>query len=189
MRFTVTTAPSVEPVSLAEAKEHLRVIHDDDDAYIELLITAARAYVEEHSARALCTQTITLKLPRFPARIELPRPPLASVTSITYVDGDGTTQTLSSSNYRVSTSGEPGFIDPAYNISWPTTRDIADAVTVVYVAGYGAAAAVPSLVKQAIKLMVAHLYETREPVNVGNIVTEIPRAMQSLLGLISWGDR
>lgn len=189
MRFTVTTAPTVEPVTLADLKEHLRVIDDDEDAKIEAILTASRAYVEEHTGRALCTQTITLKLDRFPCRIELPRPPLASVTSITYVDQNGTTQTLSADSYRVSTSGEPGTIDPAYNTAWPSTRAISDAITIVYVAGFGAAAAVPPLYVHAIKLMASHLFDNPSPINVGNIVTPLPHGLSALLGLVSWGDR
>lgn len=94
--------------------------------------------------------------------IHLPRPPLMSVTSIQYVDTTGETQTLDPSLYIVDASQEPGRITPAYGKMWPATRHQIAAVTVTYVAGYGAdASSVPARLQQRIMNHVAYCYENR----------------------------
>lgn len=173
MRYALTLVapPTAEPVTLAEAKAQLKVDASADDALITSLITAARQQAEETGAfgfshgRALVTQTLALFLDGFPdadGAIEVPRPPLASVTSITYVDTAGTTQTLASSDYTVDAKSKPGRVAPAFGKSWPATRDVINAVTVTFDAGYGTAAAVPESIKREIKALLVHLYERRE---------------------------
>ena len=191
----IVTEPTAEPITTAEAKAHLRVDIADDDTLIAALVKAARRWCEEATNRAFVTQTWDLRLDHFPgwgswrgpyadlASVEIlvPISPLASVTSITYVDTDGTSQTLATAKYTVDSASEPARIVPAYGESWPDTRDVPNAVTVRFVAGYGAATAVPERIKAAIKLMVASLYENREPVNIGNIVTPIEFTLSALL--------
>lgn len=172
-----TVAPATEPLSLADAKLHLRVVSDDDDDLITALIQGAREYVETFLRRQLVTATWAMTLDEFPdsdGDITLPLPPLASVTSIAYVDGDGDDQTLDSANYTVHTNCEPGKITLAYGESWPSTRDQPDAVTVAFVAGYGAAAAVPAGIVAAIKLVLGDLYENREAAVLGTIRSDNP---------------
>ena len=189
-----TTSPATEPITLAEAKKHVEValaVTDHDTHLSDMLIPAARERAETYTGRAWITQTWTLTLDRFPAwTIPLPRPPLVSVTSITYVDGDGDTQTLSSSLYRVSTNtggGAPGRITPAYGEVWPTIRNLTDAVTIVYVAGYGAASSVPRAAKQAILLTVGNWFANREPVVVGVSASEVPQNAKWLLDSLRAG--
>ena len=112
----------------------------------------------------------------------LPRPPLVSITSITYKDTAGATQTFSNTNYLVLTDDEPGRIALKYGKEWPDTYADAGAVVVTYAAGYADAASVPDPIKQAIRFLVGHFYENREAVNVGNIITATPMAVESLLG-------
>lgn len=166
MGVTVTTAPTVYPVTLEEAKTHLRIDANDQDAYINGLIAVAVELAQVQAGRQFCTATLTLKLASFPAdnsRIELPRPPLARVTSITYKDGAGTTQTLAANtDYEVVTDEVKGFVAPCYGETWPSTCGGAEDVTIIYVAGYGTAAAVPAAVKHAIKLILGDLYANRE---------------------------
>ena len=172
-----TVAPATEPLSLGDAKLHLRVVSDDDDDLITALIQGAREYVETFLRRQLVTATWAMTLDEFPdsdGDITLPLPPLASVTSIAYVDGDGDDQTLDSANYTVHTNCEPGKITLAYGESWPSTRDQPDAVTVTFVAGYGAAAAVPAGIVAAIKLVLGDLYENREAAVLGTIRSDNP---------------
>ena len=186
LRATRTVAPAAEPVSVIEAKEHLRVDIGDDDTLIEALITAAREYVEQGSRRALVTQTWRLNLDQFPAgpEIELPRPPLQSVTSVTYRDSDGTTNTLSSSIYEVDTDSTPGRIRLAYGEDWPSdTLAETNPVRITFVAGYGDADDVPRRWKQAILLLVGHWYENREATISGTIPRSIPFAVESLINL------
>lgn len=185
----VTTPPAEEPITLAEAKLHLRVDHDDDDTLISSLITAARQYVELSTRRALVTQTHQYVLEEFPCDhdIDLARPPIQSVSSIQYVDTNGDTQTFSTNNWRFI-PGEPGEIELKYGRVWPVTQPRGDAVTITYITGYGDASDVPELAKAAIKLYLGHLYENREAVVVGAIVAKVPMAVESIIGMLRWGD-
>lgn len=136
MKYQITTPPTVSPVSLTEAKLHLRVDHATDDELINNLIRSATRWCELYENRAYCLQTITVKLDHFSDVMELPVCPLVKVDSITYVDTSGDTQTLDSSYYTVDTTSEPGRVTLAYNYSWPSTRTVEDAVTITYKAGY-----------------------------------------------------
>ncbi len=160
MGLTRTSNPANEPLSTAEAKSHLRVDTSDEDTYIASLVAAAREEAERVSWRALITQTWRLTLDRFPtgdAAIVVPRPPLQSVTSIQYVDENGDTQTVVSSAYDVDTNREPGRIVPAFGESWPSTRREAEAVTIVFVAGYGDDATdIPENTRHWLRLHVGH---------------------------------
>lgn len=172
--LVLKTAPTVDPVTVDEAKAHLRIDTPDDDTLIGTLISAVRGLGESITKRAFMTQTWYLYLDEFPDAILVPLPPLASVTSIKYVDADGATQTLDATEYQI-VKGDPGEIVPADGKSWPSVRDQRDAITIEFVAGYASAAAVPEEIKAWIKIRVATLYENREAVVVGQTVAEIPR--------------
>lgn len=176
MGLTQSTAPTEEVVTLEEAKDHSRIDHNDDDALIRTQIKAARSYVEEIANRQLVNASWTYTLDSFPGEIILPRPPLVSVTSIQYVDTAGSTQTEATSVYTVLTDDDTeGRIVEAVNQTWSATRDQPNAVTIVYVAGYGAAAtAVPEGYKAAILLLFAEMYENRETFAVGRILARFP---------------
>lgn len=164
------TAPTVLPVSVAEAKAHLRVDTTDDDALITALIWDATEAAEQNTGRVMTPQTWTLTLDEFPEALQLTRPPVISVTSVAYVDLDGTSQTLAGSAYSLDTADDFGFayIVPAYGTTWPDTRDQINAVTVVYQAGYADAASVPAPIKQWILLQVGAMFENREAEVVGS---------------------
>ena len=180
--LTETVAPASEPVTTAEAKLHLRVDHGDEDAYIDTLVATARQHIELVTRRAMVDTTFELKLDAFPTEIRPPRSPLSSVSSITYVDTDGATQTLSASVYSVDTDTEPGRISLAFNQSWPDIREQNNAVVVTFVAGYGAAASnVPAALREVVKMLTAHYYEFRQPVIAGAIATKIPMHIESLI--------
>lgn len=181
MPLTLVTAPATEPVTLAEAKAHLRVDVADDDTLIAALIVAAREHAERFTHRALITQTWDWSVDGFPAIIVLPKPRLVSVTSITYMDSVGNSQTLAVSNYTVDGKSEPGRIVPAFGNQWPVTQGVINAVTVRFVAGYGDASAVPQGIKQAMLLMVGHWYDHREAVAHAQTVVEVPMAVDMLL--------
>jgi uncharacterized phiE125 gp8 family phage protein len=174
------------PVTLSEAKLHLKVDDTDDDDLIEQLLSAATTFCEKFQNRTYLNRTRYLYLDAFPDEMILvPNPPLVSVTSIVYVDTDGTDQTWASSNYEVDNTSEPGRITPAYNVSWPSARSVTNAVTVEYIAGYGAGTAdTPDDVKNAIKLLVAHWYDHREAVSDVQMI-EAPLGVKSLL----WSSR
>lgn len=175
MGLTLTAAPTAEPVSLAEAKLHCKVDGTDDDTLLTALIVAARRLAEQQTSRALVTQSWKQTFDAFPvAAIALERPPLQSVTSVKYHDTDGVQQTLDASAYTVHTSAQLGLVAPVPGTSWPATQARIEAVEVAFVAGYGAAAAVPQEIKQWMLLQIGHWYANRESVNVGNIVNEMP---------------
>lgn len=162
--ITLIVGPDEEPVTTAEAKEHLRVTHSDHDALIDALLLSARNHIDGKSGwlgRALITQTWELRLDSFQHEITIPLPPLQSVTSIKYIDTDGAEQTLPTDVYQI-TSDDPGTIVEAYGQSWPSTRDEKEAVRIVFVAGYGYADDVPEPIKTAMKFHVEALYDKDE---------------------------
>lgn len=161
------TPPAIEPVTLAETKNHLRVDVTDDDALITALITAGRESVESFLRRVLITQTIDLFLDSFPGQsgtIHVPFPPLQSVTQISFVDTDGTTKIVDTADFLVDTATEPGRIIPSPDaLTWDETEVRTNAVTVRYVAGFGTLAAdVPAGIRTAILFLVSDMYEHRE---------------------------
>lgn len=171
MSLKVITPPASEPVTLAEAKLHLRVDGTTEDALISSLIVAARQGAEHLTDRALMTQTLELSLDGFPSVIKLPRPPLVSVTSVKYVDQAGAEQTLVSTDYQLDAASEPARLMPAYGETWPTTRNQVNAVTIRYQAGY---TTVPDQIKSWMLLRIGMLYANRESVATGISVAQVP---------------
>ena len=114
--------------------------------------------------------------------IPLPLGPVQSVSSVTYLDSAGASQTLSPSLYVLTGSGDrPWQVEQAYAAAWPGTRGGPATVTARFVAGYASMADVPEQLRLAIMLLTSHFYENREPVNVGNIVTPIPMTLDALI--------
>jgi len=136
MELIQTLAPAVEPLTLAEAKLHLRVEVTDDDVLIAQLIRAARQACEAYTNRTLVATIYELTLDAFPGEIRLPRPPLVEVSSISYVDASGVDQTLGTDVYTVDKASFMPRVYEAYNEWWPGTRSQPKAVTVTYIAGY-----------------------------------------------------
>lgn len=189
MALELDTAPASEPVTLQEAKDHLRINANDDDAYIKVLITAAREQAEDYLHRALINQTWKLYLSafpfdtrgEFPEAIIVPKPPLSSVTSITYTDTDGASQTVSSSDYSVDTVSEEGRITPAWGETWPSSRAIPNAVIVTFVAGYGSgASSVPARIKQGMLLVIGDMFEHRETLVIGTTTAKLLQTAETL---------
>lgn len=195
MAYKVITAVATEPVTLAEARLQCKLTADDstaEDALMTAWITAAREAAEHYTRRSLAAQTLEAALDCFPEyendEILLEMPPVASITSITYTDADGTAQTLSSGNYALSQYGESRRLAPTFAHYWPTTQAIPDAVRIRYLCGYGASgqtagnAACPKAAKAAILLMVAWLHENRgDSIQPDDIQ---PPAAKSLLNTI-----
>lgn len=185
MSLELSTAPTSEPVTLAELKDHLRIERDEhvDDLLLAGYLKAARQYIEKAQGRQHMTATWKRYLSGgfYAPEIELPYAPLQSVTSIQYIDTNGDTQTLSTSVYSVDTKATPGRVYLAYNQAWPSTRGIINDVTITYVAGYTAASLVPSTIKSAVMLLAAHLYNVREPVTVGVSSSVVPFGLQMLI--------
>jgi len=159
-------APAVEPVTNAEVKRHIAYADTDRDADIDAMIEAARTAIEENIGRALITSTWQLKLDEFPgggADVMLPMPPLQSVTSITYTDVDGNSQTFAAAKYVVDTFAEPARIALAADQTWPSTYGEINVVTVEFVAGFGDASSdVPAPIVSAVKMLAGDLLDNAE---------------------------
>lgn len=186
MALKRTVAPTEYPVSLNETKAHLRYTGSAEDPDIMVYIQSAVDQLDGPNGilnRALCTQTIEYTLDRFPScPIDVPLPPMQSVSSIVYLDNNGDSQTLATTEYRVLNASNPqakGRIELGYGKSWPATRDVEQAVTITAVCGFGARNAVPEHIRTLIKTMVKEMYDNREAVIPANVMRS--PAFQGLL--------
>lgn len=169
----LVTPPAASAVPLVEAKAHLRVDHDEDDALIAGLVDAATGHLDGWTGvlgRALMPQVWEMTLDRFPrSEIRLPLGPVASIVSISYDDSAGVEQVVESDQYRVDARGWPA---PVSGAAWPST---AGAVRVRWTAGTGC----PAPVKHAILLLVGHWYAAREA--AGAALAEMPFGVAALI--------
>lgn len=186
MNLKIITAATIEPVSLTEAKAHLRITDSNSDTLITSLIAAARQHCEAITNRALASVTYELIMDSFPEKIVLPMSPVESVTSIKYKDSDGIETTLASTEYILYNS-EPAVVIPDYGISFPSfTPYPTGAIKIRFVAGYkttstDASLLIPEAIKQAILLIIGHFYENRQEYIVGQTIAKIPLAAEALL--------
>jgi uncharacterized phiE125 gp8 family phage protein len=177
--LTTITGPSEEPVTLAKAKAHLRIDHDDENALIEDWIKSARELAEAHTGRRFVTQQVRVTLGAFPCDpddiIRLPVGPVASVDSLTYTDEAGATQTLAADvEYQAWLDHNPPLLAPPAYESWPATKGGAlKAVTVTFTVGT-AVADVPGSVATAILLTLGYWDQNRGD---GTEATNDPRAL------------
>jgi uncharacterized phiE125 gp8 family phage protein len=191
MSIIVKVAPTVEPISLERAKAHLRVDVTDDDALIQDQIRAARRFLERRYDRALLTQTLVRGLDAFPMVCWAPggwmqpvielRPPVQSVTSVTYLDTVGATQTLAPATYFLDKDSEPGRLALNIGKSWPATAPLPNAVLVEWLAGATNPDLVEPDIQQANLFVLGHLYENRETVITGTISKAIELGVDELM--------
>jgi len=186
------------PVSVAEAKEHLRVVDTtEDDTYIGALIDAATTWCEDYCDRTFADKQYTVAFDDFfGTRIELPRPPVrlnavssGATVTISYVDTGGATQTLTwaqsgTQQFRLDQDHVPALVYPLYLEVWPSVRLDDKSVQITYLAGYGGAANVPKPAVHAIKMLVGHWYLNREA--VGNAGQNVPLGVPALLEPLKW---
>lgn len=173
----LVTAPSQEPVSLLEAKNHLRVDGSQDDALIQLCISAARQLFEKFCEISIAPQSLRLCLDAFPDTLFLPFGPVTEVTEIEYTDTASSNQTVS--DWAEDLVSNPARITPQAGAVWPATAASLNSVRVTYTAGW-APSAVPKLLKSGILFYIGHLFENREAVVSGSL-TETPLAVQSIM--------
>lgn len=186
MGLTLTTPPAVEPVTFAEMKSWFR-LHETNltlDDEIEALGLAAREFVEAAIGRQLISASYSATLRRFPPSgclIAVPRPPLQSVESVSYVDTSGATITLTAGvDYRVDVTSDPGTIEAIS--SWPATADQPNAVEVEFTAGYGDDPSdVPEKIRTAVRILAGHWFRDREPITDGD-ARRVPLQVRSILG-------
>lgn len=178
-----TVAPQLTPVTVADLKAHVRVEHADDDVFMNLFLEAATDRLDGPAGllnQALITQTWQSFAPSFPAScmMRLPLGPVQNVV-VTYLDGNGATQTLSSANYHVLTDEIGPIIQLADGAAWPATKTHPKAVTLTAEVGFGPKPSdVPAALRLCLLVMAADLYQHRESVIAGVPVAEIPTSMR-----------
>ena len=176
--------PSEDPIMLADMKDHLRVTDSIEDKYIQSLITAATRHIEGVTNRALVSQTWIYTIDAWPIKaLEIPKYPLQSVTSINYTDKDSVVTPVTSTVYDVDTASRPGLIRLAYEQEWPNAILYPyQAIAITYVAGYADITGVPLELIQALRFLVSHWYEMREPVIASGAVPQnVPVTFNAIL--------
>ena len=158
MEKTLVTAPTSKPISLSEAKLHLRVTENDDDKLINSLIAGATEQVEDYLWRKLVTQTWDVFYDCFEYTNDLPFGTLQSVALVKYYDTNDSLQTLATSVYQVNTDANTGQFVLVSNQTWPSIYSRVNPIEVRIICGYGAASAVPDSIKSAIKIKVELMY-------------------------------
>lgn len=186
------TEPVVEPISLAEAKSHLRIDadYDADDLYVMGLVTAARWHVETVCDRTLVRSQWQMKLDTFPSwDIELPRPPITTGDIVvTYIPSDGIYSPIPFTDFRQDRDATPAVIRPQWNRTWPPCRGAENDVTITFWCGYGdSGKSVPQPARHAMLLMIGHWFTNREAVAPGSM-NPVPMAVDLLLGSVNWGQ-
>jgi uncharacterized phiE125 gp8 family phage protein len=179
MSLELLTPPATEPVTLSDAKAHLKVDVTDDDALITRLLTAARARAEWHTGRALITQSWRLWRDAWPCSgiVEIPLPPLQSVASVTTYALDDSATVLDPATYQVDAASSPARLALKANVVPPINTRAMNAVAIEFTAGYGDDASdVPAPIVEAILEIVAFLYENR-----GEAPAELPLDILALL--------
>lgn len=195
-----TVEPTIEPVTLTELQNHVLGYNSSDTTYLTELIQIARSRFEQDTGLALLQQTWEMVFPSFPEVISIHKAPVRSITSITYYDGAGDSQTVTSSDYRYADHGLVTRITPAIGASWPSVESgRPDAAKVTFVAGvYAIISGSPDdsvdtstspqtnyigrymMAQQAIKILCSHLYENRSIVAPVQL-HEAPMAYQAMV--------
>jgi uncharacterized phiE125 gp8 family phage protein len=183
----ILTEPTVEPVTLNELKEHMRLDGSGDDIYLLDLLAEARQMIEDHIGMAMLTQSWTLTLDSWPhgqerwwdgvrqghinsiyaaphlVDVELPKYPLQSITSVTVYDEDGTSSAVTVADvFDIDTQQMPGRITLQRGAVWPIAMRANNAIEIIYISGYGSSASdVPAPLKRAVKQLAAYLYAHR----------------------------
>lgn len=186
---SLIVGPLLEPLDLEEVKKQRRFTATSQDTLFDLWISAARQHFEEQTGRQLITATWEYWLDAFPAQsaIELPHPPLQSVLSVKYDDGDGAEQTWDAANYRViAPAGDlapRGRVALASGASWPSTIAQPAAVRIQFTAGYGDAPGdVPELIQHALLMILGHFHKYGEEVqDAKSTLAELPMGARLIM--------
>jgi len=184
MALLLTSGPALEPVSLDEAKAHLRIDHGDEDVLISSLVTAARIHLETMLGLAFITQQWNVVLDRWPDTPEmvLPLAPVQAITGISLYDAEDAASVIAPSNYSLDALSEPARLIWRGISVRPSPGRSYNGIEISLTAGFGASTSdVPQPLRQAILLMVAHWYERREPVGLAGEVKESPQMVLMLV--------
>jgi uncharacterized phiE125 gp8 family phage protein len=175
------TAATTYPVILAEAKLHLRVDGNEEDALITALIAAATSQAEDYTWRTLMSTVFEYFDADFHGEIDIDTYPVSTIDSIKYYNTSNVLTTISATEYEYNLNVSPATIRPKSGYYWPSPAIRYDAVIVRFTAGYASAALVPAAIKQAILMIIGHLYANREDVVTGTQVNTMPQSSKYLL--------
>jgi uncharacterized phiE125 gp8 family phage protein len=184
MTLVLASGPAVEPVSLAEAKAHLRVDGSAEDTLIASLIITSRLHVEAALGLALITQSWSLFLDAWPSgpHVRLPLRPVQSIDAVQLYGPDESVETLDPDLFLLDGAGIPPRLVRQAALAWPAPKRIANGIEIAITAGYGDVVAdVPAPIRQAVLLLVAHWYEHRQPIEIGAAHTTVPHMVSELL--------
>lgn len=185
MPLILTAGPAAEPVSLAEAKAHCRIDGDAEDTVIASLILAARMHIERSLDLALIAQSWSLYLDRWPDApwTELPLAPVATLDAVRLYSETGTFVTLNPALFQLDSASRRARLIRTNATAWPEPGRRANGIEIAFSAGYGPTANdVPMPIRLAIKMLVAHWYEAREPVSYSDPASLVPMSVSGLLG-------
>lgn len=164
MPAILTTPPAVEPVTLAEAKAHLRVGHADEDAFISNLISAARRHIEALTGLCFITQTWSCYRDCWPdaPAVDLLLSPVQSVATVNIYGEDDVAAPLDAAHYVLDAASRPARLALRPSRIWPLPGRATNGIEIVLIAGFGAAGSdVPQPLRQAILQLTAHWYSHR----------------------------
>ncbi len=184
MTTVLLSGPAVEPITLAEAKAHLRVDVSSEDTLIQSLIMASRLHIEAALDLALVTQSWRYRRDAWPSAraLAMPLRPIQGLTSVTIYALDDTSQTLDPDDFILDGAANPARLVWRGAGTPPTPGRAVNGIEIDFVAGFGDAATdVPQPIRQALLLLVAHWYENREPVEIGATATAIPKTVSEML--------
>jgi uncharacterized phiE125 gp8 family phage protein len=183
MGLKLLGGPAAEPLTIDEVKAHLRVDGTNEDALIASLLLTSRLHIETALGLALMTQQWRLVLDAWPANaiVKLPVAPVQSITEVRVVNSDGAMTTMPVSDYSLEATGRPARVVSG-DKSWPLPGRKTGGIQIDFTAGFGNTAdAVPSPIRQALLLLIAHWYEHRDPIEIGAPATAVPHAVSHLL--------
>lgn len=179
MSLDLIIPPTVEPVTLAELKEHLRVLHTDEDALIASYGFAARRAVEARGGLALMMQQWRLRLDRAPTgMIALPRGPAFSVDAVAIESRAGALTPVDPDLYDFDPGPVGRLVARGY---WPHSDRRIAGVRIDFTAGWATPADAPEELRLAVKLLAAHFYENRENASAERLFAT-PQAVDALIG-------
>jgi uncharacterized phiE125 gp8 family phage protein len=182
MSVILIVPPVIEPVTLAEAKAHLRLTGSDDDDYVAAMITAARIQVESATRRVLIDQTWRVYHDDWPAggRVEIPIAPVTGITAVTVYDAEGDPTELAPTDYVVDTAAAPARL--VFTAAAPRPGRPINGIEIDVAAGYGASGlSVPQPLRLAVMTLVARWYEDREGLAYGIVPSRVANAFETLV--------
>tara|TARA_R110002110_G_scaffold24174_8_gene90973 strand:+ start:741 stop:1304 length:564 start_codon:yes stop_codon:yes gene_type:complete len=179
MTLMLMSGAASEPVTLGDARAHLRLDTETEDMLLGAFLTAARVALEAQTRRAFVTQSWRLILDAWPgAVVTLPLAPVSAITAVTMNDA-GAPRTVAPALYDTALEGDAPRL--VANGVWPVPSRRVGGIHIDFTAGYGEAADVPAPLRQAILLLVAHWFENREPVSIGDTAGQLPLSVSALI--------